>query len=784
VSRRLVSTAAGWWAVAVCAGLAASAALASALHLPLGLALLPAFGSLALTAAAHVRPRAALLALVLAATAAGLTRGAIDSSHSVLDSALRSGTVVLSGTVREGTGARRSTAQVIVDVDRAQSGDGALDVHGGVLATLRTAPRVLPGDRVELDATGLRPPRTTGAESALPRDGVVAVAQSATMTVVSDGGVSLPRLLAKARLGLASSVDSALPEPASSLVNALAFAIPRTLPADLTAALRDSGLAHMVATSGLKVAIIAGLVGAMLGGLATPPRLRMMLMALAVGTYILLCGASPAAVRSALMAATGWALYGTGRSADPLPLLAAVAAAMVLVAPGLAQDVGFQLSFLGTLGILLLAAPIAERLRGPRLLREPFAVTLAASAVTVPVMASTFGVVSFVGPVANALAVPLLTPLLVCGGLGAALAWVAPALGFVPLQVAGAAAGAIATIARWCASLPFAAVHVQGWAPAFTVAEVAAVIVAFATWRVARRRVTAPLLPRLFGSGATATSAGSSRQATTPRLPRRRVSRPAAALVAALAACLTGTAVVLAANRPDGRLHVAVLDVGAARATLIQTATGDRALVDAGPDPQHLLDALGPALPPLTREIGMLVLTAGDRGGAGGLPGLDARYHVDLAVALDGLAAATRTGLSALADHGTEVRTVAADSSWTWGGATWRLLPAQGAQPAAALHVIDPSGSVLLAGNLAAAAQEELAGLDAAALRADLLVAPPGGALAPGLVAAVRPSSIAVPSAHGGRTPPTTLVAGTGVRRTGDAGTLTYAGGDGGLTPT
>jgi competence protein ComEC len=267
--------------------------------------------------------------------------------------------------------------------------------------------------------------------------------------------------------------------------------------------------------------------------------------------------------------------------------------------------------------------------------------------------------------------------------------------------------------------------------------------------------------------------------------PRRRISRPAAALVASIAASLTGALVVFAATRPDGRLHVAVLDVGAARAALIQTATGDRALVDTGPDPQHLLAALGPALPPLTNRLGMLVLTAGDRQGVGGLAGLGDRYHVDQAIALDGLASAARTALSTLADHGTEVTTVAADTAWTWGGATWRLLPAPAATPpAAALRVEDPTGSALLLGNLDAATQEELEGIEPAALRADLLVAPPGGALAPALVAAVHPASIAVPSAHGGRTAPTTLVAGPGVRRTGDSGTLTYAGGDGGLTPT
>jgi competence protein ComEC len=708
-----------------------------------------------------------------------------------MSSALHGGHVVLTGTVREGTGARRSANQVVIDADRIVLGDAEVSARGGVLATLRTPVAVLPGDQVQLDAGGLRPPRSTGSEAALPRENVEAVAQSASLSVVAKGGVSASRLLAVARARLAAVVDAALSEPAASLVNGLTFAIPQRLPLELTAALRDSGLAHMLAVSGLKVVLVSSLVGALLSALATPPRLRLVLMAGAVGGYVLLCGASPAAVRSASMAATGWALYGTGRWPDPLPLLTAVAAAMLLVAPELSRDVGFQLSFLGTLGILLLATPMAQRLPGPRLLREPFAVTLAASLVTVPVMASTFGVVSLVGPLANALAVPLLAPLIVSGGLGAALATLASGLGFIPLQISGGLATLIAAVAGWCASVPLAALHFTSWSPVLTAAEVGAVLAGGVTWGVlARRRsmrsIRGPWLPRAAGEarreGPAVTNGGFTAATAAPSF---RLPRPAAVAIAGVAALLAGSAVLVVASRPDGRLHVAVLDVGAARAVAIQTASGDHALVDTGSDPQRLLQALGPALPPLSGGVGMVVLTGGDRLAVGGLTGLADRYHVDRAVApADALPSATRTALAALADRGTAVAAAGAGSVWSWGGATWRLLAPPGSMQSTALQVEDASGSALLLGNLDAAAQEELAGLHDGRLHADLLVTPPSGAVAPALLAAVHPRNIAVPSAHGGRTASATLVAGPGVRRTGDAGTLTYVGGDGGLTAT
>ena len=76
-------------------------------------------------------------------------------------------------------------------------------------------------------------------------------------------------------------------------------------------------------------------------------------------------------------------LAGAGaRRTDPVPMLALAAALMLGVDPQLVEDPGFQLSFLGTAGILLLASPIAARIPAPRVIAEPFAVTVAAQLAT------------------------------------------------------------------------------------------------------------------------------------------------------------------------------------------------------------------------------------------------------------------------------------------------------------------------------------------------------------------------------------------------------------------
>lgn len=789
-----MSTPAGWVLVCACAAFGIAVAAGTAAHLsPLAAVLVPAAGAVVWLAlrAAGVR-HAAVALLLTAACGLGLARGMSGGQPgSAILRLTDGGSAVLSGTVRDGTGSRRSSAQVVIEVDRIVSGDLDRPVHAGVLATPRTAAAVLPGDRVELDVSGLRAPGTVGAEAVLAREGIDAVAQSPTLTVLQSGGPSPRRLLAIARGHLAQAVDAALPEPAAGLLEGIAFGIARPLPPDLTAALRDSGLAHVLAISGLKVVLVAGLVAALCRAVAASPRMRLVATALTVGGYVVLGGAGPAAVRSAVMVGAGWGLEGTGRRPDPLPLLAAVGAVMLAVDPRLSGDVGFQLSFLGTLGILLLAGPLADRLPGPRLVREPFAMALAAQVATLPVMAATFGVVSLVGPLANAVAVPLLPPLIAVAVVGGLLSAAVPAVGLVALQAAGLLALLLAAVARVAASLPMAAIHVAAWPPVLVAAEACGLLAAATAWWAVRRHRPAPLRPRTGSVVVTRTvEAGHRRPSLAsspgapPRATRRRLPRPVAIAAAASTAALAGGAVLLLGTRPDGRLHVAVLNAGGT-VVAVQAADGGHALVDTGSDAQGVLQSLGAALPPLTRTLDLLVLTASDRASAGALPALAQRYAITRVVApAGGLAAAARSALSDLQRRGTALDLAPPDSGWTWGGAAWRLLSPDGtAATGEALSITDATGSVLLLGDLPVDAQEELAGLHGTDLgSADLLVAPASGAVAPALLDAVRPHLIAVPSAtRGSRSTAAALLSGPGVRRTGDSGTLTYVGSAGGL---
>src|SRR5207245_5379313 len=97
-----------------------------------------------------------------------------------------------------------------------------------------------------------------------------------------------------------------------------------------------------------------------------------------------------------------------GSRAHAASALMLAAMAMMLVAPSVLWDVGFQLSLLATAGLIAFGAPIKQRLKGsPGWLREPVALTLAAQLTTMQVILSTFERIILVARVATVLAFQL-----------------------------------------------------------------------------------------------------------------------------------------------------------------------------------------------------------------------------------------------------------------------------------------------------------------------------------------------------------------------------------------
>ena len=457
----------------------------------------------------------------------------------------------------------------------------------------------------------------------LARQGIGAIGEARAADVAGrEGGPSAAIL--GLRDALLTGLNRIVPEPEAALGAGILLGVRTAIAPEIDEAFERAGLTHVVAISGWNIAIVAGLVGAAArplerraGRVATAA-----LVAATVAGYVVLTGATPSVVRAALMAGALVVARLGGSPAHAASALGLAALVMLVAAPSVLWDIGFQLSLLATAGVLWFGAPIERRLAAwPALVREPIALTLAAQITTLPVILVNFERLSLVAPIANVLVVPLVPLAMLLSAIAAVTGVVAST---VPVPVVSDGLAWLAGGAAWLvlkamiflgttvASIPYASVDVSVPAP---IAVAWLPIVALAGWALA------PGPPK--SEAGAAESAGSASRAGLADVARR-VTRPlpiAAGLVVAL-----GLASV--AQAADGRLHVTVLDVGQGDAILIEAPTGATMLVDGGPDPDRTLRRLGAHLPFHERSLDVLLLSHPHQDHVAGLVSVVERFRV------------------------------------------------------------------------------------------------------------------------------------------------------------
>jgi competence protein ComEC len=536
-----------------------------------------------LALAIAIRP--AVLALALVAALLGIGRAefpAPDAGAATRAVALAGQTATITGHVADDSRVAAGGSEVLVEPDLILVGDSPVAGVGNLMVRWRGPAEAGFGD--QLNATG---------KLALPRDlpsfdrrAYLAQRRAyleldttgINVTNPASGIAALPSWL---RARYVAALVAALPAPHAAVLLGLVLGIRQGIPPALQQALIATGLVHLLVLSGLKVAVFARIVqGALrpvLRGYATVPALCF------IGLYALAGGATPAAIRAAVMGGMAIAAAGLGRPSHVWTSLAATAAAMLAWRPELAWDVGFQLSFAGTAAIILLTPCIETRLRWlPLILREPFAVTCAAQVGTLPMMATDFHLLSPVGPIANALVLPIL-PAIVAAGLALGPLSVLPDLAnLAALPVTGLLAY-IEQLAYLLARLPAAAIPVVRFPPWAGLA---------------------------YYAGLGAVIAGGHVRA------RRSIAWAAAFVAPAL---IAGTALCMWAIAPP---QVSVLAVGNGQALLFRSAQGV-ILVDGGPSPARMSDELGQILPPWQAKLDLVAITAPGLGHISGLVGLN-----------------------------------------------------------------------------------------------------------------------------------------------------------------
>ena len=441
----------------------------------------------------------------------------------------------------------------------------------------------------------------------------------------SESEQSVKRILLSLNRRLADVIARVLPEPESSLGRSLLLGRRGGMPDALLDAFARTGTAHLLSISGLHLGIVAaGVLAIMLAAVGRRRYLYVWFGIAAVWVYALFTGVRPPVVRAAAMLTLFLLAELAGRQKHAPTALALAAAVMVGVEPRLLWQTSFQLSVLAMAGLVLLYNPVRALLVSsagfiqrrcriahalPDAAADITAATLAATIAVSPVCAGTFGLISLIAVPASLLTLPLLPFALSSTSAAALVGLASPTLAAPFGWIAWLFLSCIINVVEALASLPGAAAAVQPPDRLITAAYYTLIVVLAMLWQRNWRRDDKPGAPPSL---------------STP--PPRSAVRWAIPTLA-LAVVLVWSAVLEA---PDGRLHVAFLDVGQGDSAFIVTPSGRTVLIDGGPDGQRTCSLVDRFLPFWDRSIDVVVLTHPHADHLGGLLAVADRYDVGL----------------------------------------------------------------------------------------------------------------------------------------------------------
>ena len=524
--------------------------------------------------------------------------------------------VLLTGWVSEMPDRRDRYTNLRIQAEAIDTGSGDLPIRGLVLARVGENESYQYGDRVRLRGRLLTPPADEdfSYRDYLARQGVLSYMPitEATLLPGREGSAFWQRTYAfKERLlGL---IYRLFPDPEASLMAGILLGVDTGLTRGLQNAFKDTGTAHIIAISGFNISIIAGLF-VMLFSRWLGPRRGSLLALLAIFFYTLLVGAGPSVVRAAIMGGLSLFARQVGRRNMALNTLAVTALIMAAFNPLLLWDVGFQLSFFATLGLILYSEPLSNladrllrRMRVPdptvRQVLPPLSnfvlLTLAAQIATLPIMAYHFKRISLVSLLANPFVLPAQPAVMILGGL-------ALFLGLVLFPLGQAAA--------WLA-WPFVDYTIRAVELFDRIPRGTLYLGDTSLWLVAGFYMV------LLG----VTLNWDRIRAWFASLGERTRE---VALIGVLTVLFAGTLLGWrsADSLPDGKLHLTFFSVGSADAVLVQTPSGRSVLVNGGPCASEISDDLGRRLPVFDRRLDWLVVASTAENEVASLPRVLERY--------------------------------------------------------------------------------------------------------------------------------------------------------------
>jgi competence protein ComEC len=528
------------------------------------------------------------------------------------------GAVVLAGILVDAPEIRDSGASMRVEVNTLTLPDGTAQAVSGLVLVQTTSARAFRyGEVVTVRGNLASPPSSEEGFSYreyLARSGIYSVIDFGQVSAKGQrAGSPILAALYDFRTSAYQQIDRLLPEPEASLLQGILLGLDQGISPRIRDDFNAVSASHIIAISGMNIAIVAGL---LMGTARRVMRdnLAVLLACIGVIVYSLFVGANPSVLRAAIMSILALIASRLGRQTYGPASLGFSALVMTAIQPNALWDVGFELSFLATCGLVFYVDPLQNRLETwlsgflsegrvkqvIALLSDSLVVTVAAQITTTPLIILVFKRFSLVSLPANFLIIPVQGQIMVWGILSLALAYMVWPLAQALAWVTWLFLAWTIEIVRLFAALPYASVGLEAVSPVL----IGGLYIVMFVMTVAAQQPE-------------------DQRARWWAALRQGLGVKALAGAGLVVALLIGLA---AAALPDGRLHVRFMNTGAASPALVTTPSGRTLLIDAGGSGRILSTGLGDALPFWSRSLDVVILTQPTEAHVAALPDVLSRY--------------------------------------------------------------------------------------------------------------------------------------------------------------
>lgn len=523
--------------------------------------------------------------------------------------------LIITGYLIEPPDYRDKYTNLKIKVENVDTGDGDFVVDGLILV------RVLPneiyeyGERLRLRGLLLTPPENEdfSYRDYLAGQGIHSYMSKAEVTrLPNNSGNFFLTQIYNFKNKLIQNTYRLFQDPEASLFAGILFGVDTGLPKDLQEAFKNTGTAHIIAISGFNIAIIAGVLFSTFKYFFNE-RNSAVFSVIGILFYAFLVGGDSAVLRATLMGIISIFARQIGRRNTGINALGAVALLLVLINPLVLWDVGFQLSFFATLGIILYAEPfsnftaniISSFSKGDtstftKIINENIILTLAAQLTTIPIMAYHFQRISLISFIANPFILPVQPLVMIIGGLSVFVSLIIYPIGQIIAWFAWAFAAYTIQVVEFFDKIPNGIIFLNDTYSTLILLSYIPLLLLTFSWSMIKEKF----------------------------LSSTSALRPVAWTIAFvfIFVCM----IVFwrsSATAGDGRFHITFLDVGTADAVLIQTPEGRNILINGGASASELSDELGRRLPFFSRQLDWLIIASTQENQLSALPRVIERYQ-------------------------------------------------------------------------------------------------------------------------------------------------------------